>query len=150
MSNLLKGVTLSPTGDHWFIAKGPAHRRKDLWEDVYRPLARGEKLQAGCGEPDCINPEHAEIANRKPRVPRVCGECSWIRYKGPHLITLETGVCYKDGSGRVGVFSNQECCPLWSRRSKQRRESDQSEHKAAQTIMDKMSSMGLGRTKRKK
>jgi hypothetical protein len=60
-----------------------------------------------------------------PPVPRTCGNCRHIEYRGIKEVTLDSGVCarYND-TGRVGVQSIEQGCEHWSRRSDYQRKAD--------------------------
>ena len=50
--------------------------------------------------------------------PRICGNCTFIEFSGIQEATLRDGVCSRyTESGRVGVHTSEEGCPLWRRMS---------------------------------
>lgn len=62
------------------------------------------------------NPEGQHLVVKQ--TPKICGRCRFIEFTGVQEATLANGTCsqYAD-SGRVGVQSGEDGCPLWQKRS---------------------------------
>jgi hypothetical protein len=139
LREVLGGVHRDPSGGCWTAPEETAEEvRELLWEHVNGKPTRGKRpIPWRCSEPLCVRPDHQELTEEKRalRVPRVCGECAYIRYKGHQLITLEGGTCNQwRESGRLAVQSCADGCDLWTRRSKQRRDRDKNDHSEAATF----------------
>ena len=141
LRGLLTGLTRTEDGC-WVSpleATETAETRLLLWEQVNGRPTRGKRPEPFCGREGCVNPAHQDLSEetRAARVPRVCGTCASIRYKGGQLLTLEEGTCQKwKQSGHYAVQSECEGCPLWTRRPARTRKRDEAQADLVQIFVE--------------
>ena len=148
---LLAELERDPTGCWLAPAEVAEEVRLLLGEHTKGKPTRGKRPEPFCQQECCVFPEHQELTEEKRalRIPRTCGECAYVRFKGPQLITLEEGTCNRwRQSERLAVRSDAEGCPLWTRRSKTRRKADAANQHETAIFVDKLNQGIRGKKRR--
>jgi len=79
-------------------------------------------------------------------IPKMCGTCQSIRWKGANALIQVTGQCAKvKDSERPYVRFTEAPCPFYKPMSTKRWEADEAKRKAAETLVNAMNKVSKGR-----